>query len=100
MSMDKIASHLFPQFPSLPINDAWDLHNHCPRCFRDIDFVTEKNHNKKCKQKKLNHPNLGSKLCHCIFLLLCYPPAEYWGEKHHFFCNESPSDWQRNGNAH
>ena len=41
-----------------------DLDALCPRCFNKIEFVTEKEHLKKCKPKKLNHVNLASKFCY------------------------------------
>lgn len=66
MKLNEIADLLFPKFTALPINYNWDLNNYCQRFFLNIMCIPETNYLKECKTKKLNHPNLGSKLCHCI----------------------------------
>ena len=59
---------MFPQLIGLPLNNyGADLDALCPRCFNKIEFVTEKEPLKKCKPKKLNHINLGSKFCYYIY---------------------------------
>ena len=63
--IDDIANLMFPKLIGLPLNNyGADLDALCPRCFNKIEFVTEKEHLRKCKPKKLNHVNLASKFCY------------------------------------
>ena len=68
MYMNEIVDNMFPQHTSLPRNDFYkSLDNLCLKCFNNITFLSEEDHLKKCKPKKLSHVHLGSKLCYCLY---------------------------------